>query len=216
MSDGKPKNRVVVRRYHADKAAVLPSNELIQYAQRRAGIAKPCTTGVSSELKRRAMGKNVNRSELINVSASESRLWRRSIGVDPRSEAHSLDCAIVGFDCDSQALFVDYTREMQVRRERFVQLTSIPTLSAVSKQVNLLVLNLDSYVDPAVAVTDLLEFRSRSRASRVIITSCEFGRDEAGGHRKVICDVSLRWPVDSRRLNWAIEVALDQDDWVEI
>lgn len=71
-----------------------------------------------------------------------------------------------------------------------------------------IIINLDAFEDLETGVEALLSFRSAYPAVGIVLVSSRVARDEFGGHRKAICDSTLRYPVTSDRLIESLKVAL--------
>lgn len=70
-----------------------------------------------------------------------------------------------------------------------------------------LVINFEAFDDTEIGVDALLSFREENPQVGIILVSSRIARDEFGGHRKFLCDCTLRYPVTSDRLIEALNVA---------
>lgn len=71
----------------------------------------------------------------------------------------------------------------------------------------MMILDLDLYDDIAVAIEDLLVFRSVSPETIVVVLSSDVSRDDVSLERAVVADVTLRKPVRRNRLLEGVRIA---------
>lgn len=75
-----------------------------------------------------------------------------------------------------------------------------------------LVINFEAFEDTEIGIDALLAFREENPQVGIVLVSSRVARDEFGGHRKLLCDCTLRYPVTSDRLIEALNVARRRED----
>ncbi len=71
-----------------------------------------------------------------------------------------------------------------------------------------ILVNLDRYGDIEMGVDRLMRFRRACPSSFVVLATAGVASDDLGGHRRAICDSTLKLPLTASRLTAALEAAL--------
>lgn len=120
--------------------------------------------------------------------------------------------ALVGFDHGSAARLCDMSTQLNVAQCDGFASVQVLQDAALMDTHDVIILNIDAFMDLAQAVDTLRQFRVRSPEVAVILISSAVRGDDLGRERAPICDATLRAPVTLPRLRGALQAAMSGHD----